>query len=175
MVTTPTITMVDSILKPLSDGDLWNQKLIVLITFVGECFWVDQLFYLYHFRFNSLPRSYYRKSDVVILVKVTSLKRVSNFVNAKSWLPWAIHVRPCLKSAEWRQNHLFKVSKIALEQRSLERCSDVILLTFNRYLSARQWHYKCIFKIRGVCTTLGGISEQFNPLVSDVQKWPHAQ
>ena len=30
--------------------------------------------------------------------------------------------------------YLFKVSKITLEQRSIERCSNVILLTLNRYL-----------------------------------------
>ena len=30
---------------------------------------------------------------------------------------------------------LFKVSKITLEQRSIERCSNVIFLTLDRYLS----------------------------------------
>ena len=32
--------------------------------------------------------------------------------------------------------YLFKVNKITLEQRSIERCSNVILLTLNRYLPA---------------------------------------
>ena len=39
---------------------------------------------------------------------------------------------------------LFRVSKISLEQRSIERCSNDILLTLNRYLSAgssRQTNY----------------------------------
>ena len=37
---------------------------------------------------------------------------------------------------------LFKVSKITLEQRSLERCSNVILLTLNRHLSTGIKHTK---------------------------------
>ena len=35
--------------------------------------------------------------------------------------------------------YLFKVSKITLEQRPNGRCSNVILLTLNRYLSTGLW------------------------------------
>ena len=39
--------------------------------------------------------------------------------------------------------YLFKVSKIMLQQRSFERCSNVILLTLNRYFPARFMHKSC--------------------------------
>ena len=43
--------------------------------------------------------------------------------------------------SQWA-NYLFKVSQITLEQRSIERCSNVILLTLNRYLPPGFCHDK---------------------------------
>ena len=84
---------------------------------------IDNIFWLDAFLWAKLRKHAPRRSNLRLQCKFSL------------WWHWANPVG----------KYTFKVSNITLEQRSIERCSNVILLTLNRYLPTGKLSHTYVF------------------------------